>query len=81
MNIKRGKVKLVEKQGKVKLVEKQGKVKLVEILKPAKKVTRKSEAVRTVNPRVTPKQAVQALKRFPGGKEVIKKLHRAGKKF
>ena len=60
---------------KVRIAVERKKVRQVKA--PARKVERPPE----VNPRVTAAQALRALKRFPGGEEVIAKLRKAGKKI
>jgi len=57
---------------------KQGKLKLIKILKAASMPRRKRQAVPKVNPRVTSRQAVRALERFRGGRQIMAKLERAG---
>jgi hypothetical protein len=57
---------------------KQGKLKFVKILKAASMPRRKRQAAPGAKPRVTSRQALQALKRFRGGPQIIAKLERAG---
>ena len=57
---------------------KQGKLKLVKILKAASMPRRKRQAVPKVGHHVTSRQAVRALERFHGGRQIIARLERAG---
>ena len=57
---------------------KQGKLQLVKILKAAGMPRRQRHAAPRVSPRVTARQAVRALERFRGGRQIIARLERAG---
>jgi len=58
----------------------QGRVQLVEIAGVAAEEREVVEPPK-VNPKVTAKQAVAALEKWPGGKEVIEQLRKAGRKI
>jgi len=61
---------------------KSGRVKLIRISRPTVKgAARKMGRPPKVNPRVSARKAVRILKGFPGGKEVVRQLERAGKKL
>ena len=56
-------------------------VKMLRIEKPFSFEDRKIVDASKVNPRVTPKQAVEALKRYKGGDKIIEMLKKEGKKI
>lgn len=57
-----------------------GKARIVEIPEVAE-VERKAVKPPKVNPRVTAEEALEALRRTPGGQEVIQKLEKLGKRL
>ncbi len=57
-------------------------VKLVRIEKePPKGPERKEKEILKINPRVTPEEAVKALRNMKGGPEIIEMLKKEGKKL
>lgn len=57
---------------------KEGTLRLVRVLKSASMPRRTRQAVPRVSPRPTARQAVQALERFRGGRQIVARLERAG---